>query len=103
MSGARTRRQAALAAAAAADETSTATTNDSPAPEPAAEQKILTNGNGEAHGAATETTGASGPHENIFLFVPNLIGMPALLPGHSSDRTASSRQNSSNPQIHTAI
>lgn len=67
MSGARTRRQAALAAAA--DETPTKT-----APEPAAPQKAFANGNGAAHASAAETTRAPEPKENIFLFAPNLIG-----------------------------
>ncbi|CAN8103439.1 unnamed protein product [Discula destructiva] len=67
MSERRTRRQAALAAAA--DDTPT-----KGVPEPVAEQKVLTNGNGEAHTHATESDGSLAPDENIFLFAPNLIG-----------------------------
>lgn len=67
MSGARTRRQAALAAA---DETPTKKGS-----EPVTEQKVLTNGNGEVHAPLVEATE---PKENIFLFAPNLIG--TLLP-----------------------
>lgn len=66
MSGARTRRQAALAAA---EETPTKKGS-----EPVAEQKVLTNGNGEVHAPIGETNGSSAPKENIFLFAPNLIG-----------------------------
>lgn len=56
-------------AAAAAEETPTKA-----APEPAAEQKSLANGNGALHASAAEATDASEPKENIFLFMPNLIG-----------------------------
>lgn len=69
MSGARTRRQAALAAA---DETPTKT-----GPEPVAEQKVLSNGNGEAH---IPIAASAEPKENIFLFAPNLIGARFPLP-----------------------
>lgn len=73
MSGARTRRQAALAAA---DETPTKKGS-----EPVTEQKVLTNGNGEVHAPLVE---ANEPKENIFLFAPNLIGtlLPLLSPFH---------------------
>ncbi|KAJ4410256.1 phosphatidylinositol synthase 1 (CDP-alcohol phosphatidyltransferase1) [Gnomoniopsis sp. IMI 355080] len=68
MSGARTRRQAALAAA---EETPTKKEKGS---EPVAEQKVLTNGNGEVHAPMVESNGSSEQKENIFLFAPNLIG-----------------------------
>lgn len=67
MSERRTRRQAAVAAAA--DSTPTKA-----APESIAEQKVLTNGNGEAHTHVVEADESSEPKENIFLFAPNLIG-----------------------------
>lgn len=78
MSGARTRRQAALAAA---DETPTKKGS-----EPVAEQKVLTNGNGELHAPLVESSESSEPKENIFLFAPNLIGtlLPLLPPASLS-------------------
>lgn len=66
MSGARTRRQAALAAAA--DETPTKAR-----PQPAQEQHVLVNGNGSAS-ASDGVAKLSQPTENIFFFIPNLIG-----------------------------
>lgn len=65
MPGAMTRRQAALAAAA--DETPIKTS-----PESQPEEQVVINGNGKAN--AEDAPGAPPSRENIFLFVPNLIG-----------------------------
>lgn len=67
MSGARTRRQAALAAAA--DETPIKTK-----PEPPQEQQVVVNGNGSAHVAGESVAKVAQSKENIFFFIPNLIG-----------------------------
>lgn len=68
MSGARTRRQAALAAAA--EETPAKTTT-----ELQTEDQVVMNGNGNGTAHAEDTSKAPGSKENIFLFYPNLIGM----------------------------
>lgn len=65
MPGAMTRRQAALAAAA--DETPIKTS-----PESQPEEQVVINGNGKAN--AEDAPEAPPSRENIFLFVPNLIG-----------------------------
>lgn len=67
MSGARTRRQAALAAAA--DETPTKT---DPKLQPETEEQVVINGNGTA--LAEDASEAPRSKENIFVFIPNLIG-----------------------------
>lgn len=67
MSGARTRRQAALAAAA--DETPTKAT-----PELLQEQHVIVNGNGSARASSKSVAHTAQPTENIFFFIPNLIG-----------------------------
>lgn len=67
MSGARTRRQAALATKAA--------NTDS--------QVVVENGSSEAYSVAAKDTSEDAdddyPHENIFLFVPNLIGFSRIV------------------------
>lgn len=93
MSGARTRRQAALAAA---DETPTKKGS-----EPVAEQKVLTNGNGEVHAPIVASDGPSTPKENIFLFAPNLIGelFPFTAPWASSSLSTPERVADLNEHI----
>lgn len=71
MSGARTRRQAALAAAA--DETPIKAR-----PEPPQEQHVVVNGNGSAHASGDGVAQTTQPTENIFFFIPNLIGTQSL-------------------------
>lgn len=67
MSGARTRRQAALAAAA--DETPTKAR-----PEPPPDQHVVVNGNGSARASGDGIAQTAQSTENIFFFIPNLIG-----------------------------
>ncbi|EKD13991.1 cdp-diacylglycerol-inositol 3-phosphatidyltransferase [Drepanopeziza brunnea f. sp. 'multigermtubi' MB_m1] len=59
MSSVRTRRQAAAIS-----------TPSTPTPAPKGEKQVVMNGNGSAHAPAKEEQ----PHENIFLFYPNVIG-----------------------------
>jgi hypothetical protein len=62
MSGAKTRRQA-----------SAASTPSTPTPTPKAAPVLTSmNGNGSVHGHVTEAEVY--PRENIFIFIPNLIG-----------------------------
>ncbi|KAK7746957.1 phosphatidylinositol synthase 1 (CDP-alcohol phosphatidyltransferase1) [Cytospora paraplurivora] len=75
MPGARTRRQAALAAAA--DETPIKTSS-----EPQPEEQVVINGNGTAN--AEPAPEAPPSRENIFLFVPNLIGYVRIVLAISS-------------------
>lgn len=88
MSGARTRRQAALAAAA----------DDTPikaAPEPAQEQHVVVNGNGSARASSDGVAKTAQPTENIFFFIPNLIGtqkVPALGGSRCGPHEASQRK-----------
>lgn len=77
MSGARTRRQAALAAAA--DETPIKAT-----PEPPSEQHVVVNGNGSARASGDGVAKAAQPTENIFFFIPNLIGYVRIVLAISS-------------------
>lgn len=77
MSGARTRRQAALAAAA--DETPIKAR-----PEPPQEQHHVVNGNGSAHASGDGVAQTAQPTENIFFFIPNLIGYVRIVLAISS-------------------
>ncbi|POS77221.1 CDP-alcohol phosphatidyltransferase [Diaporthe helianthi] len=77
MSGARTRRQAALAAAA--DETPVKAT-----PEPPPEHHVAVNGNGSSRASGDDVAQATQPTENIFFFIPNLIGYVRIVLAISS-------------------
>ncbi|KAH8778848.1 cdp-diacylglycerol-inositol 3-phosphatidyltransferase [Diaporthe sp. PMI_573] len=77
MSGARTRRQAALAAVA--DDTPTKAR-----PEPPPEQNAVVNGNGSARASGDGIAQTAQPTENIFFFIPNLIGYVRIVLAISS-------------------